>query len=213
APFDFDNHATEACRAGLDMIREIDALNALRKTESENDPSHSWQPINIGIGINTGECVVGNMGSIHRFDYTALGDTVNIASRLEGQSKPYGLPIVIGPQTAEAVRETLAIFEVDLLRVKGKNEPIRMFALAGDEEMARHEGFAEFRALNSAMIASYRTQQWEDALETLEALEETGEDLGLPVTEYLLIYEARISEYQTNPPGADWDGVYTAMSK
>lgn len=213
APFDFDDHASQACRAGLDMIREIDKLNLQRKRELENNEDETWQPIHIGIGINSGECVVGNMGSIHRFDYTALGDTVNIASRLEGQSKPYGLPIVIGPDTATAVHETLAVFEIDLLRVKGKNEPIRIFALAGDEEMASQEDFKEFRAINSAMIASCRKQEWNDAIEALEELNRLGEKLALPVADYLLVYEARIREYEENPPGANWDGVYTATSK
>ena len=124
--------------------------------------------ISVGVGINTGHCVVGNMGSDTRFDYTALGDAVNLASRLEGQSKPYGAPIIIGETTAKLVAEKLALYEVDLIRVKGKTEPAHIFALAGDENLRDAEDFLAFKALNASMIASYRTQDWTSALDALE---------------------------------------------
>lgn len=213
APFDFEHHVLEACNAALEMIENVEQLNEEREEELKDSEVETYHAIKVGIGINTGACVVGNMGSQNRFDYTALGDTVNIASRLEGQSKPYGLNIVIGPQTAQVIKDTLAVFEIDLIRVKGKQEPIRIYSLVGREELSRTEDFLEFRALNSAMIASYRAQEWEAAFDALEMLEELGEKLGLSVEEYLLIYEARITEFQSNPPGANWDGVYTAMSK
>ncbi len=213
APFDFEHHAMESCLAALEMLENIENLNTERKSALTNDATETYHEINVGIGINTGQCVVGNMGSENRFDYTALGDTVNIASRLEGQSKPYGLPIVIGPETAERVRETLAVFEIDTIRVKGKNEPIKIYALSGKQELAKTEKFLEFRAVNSGMLASYRRREWDEALDALETLEELGEEIGLPIDEYLLIYEARIVEFQHNPPGADWDGVYVASSK
>lgn len=213
APFDVDAHPEKACRAALDMIASIDALNVSRRTEAIETSKSDFQDIRVGIGINTGPCVVGNMGSENRFDYTALGDTVNIASRLEGQSKPYGLPIVIGPETAENTSKTFAVFEIDLIKVKGKSQPIKIYALAGDEILAQSSDFVEFRALNSGMIASFRAQDWEAAFEILDLLEELGEKLKLPVEEYLLIYRSRITEFIDNPPGANWDGVYSALSK
>ena len=102
APLDDDQHQINACHAALDMLDRIDALNRLRQTEAENG-GHVYIPINVGIGLNTGICVVGNMGSDLRFDYSVLGDSVNLASRLEGQSKEYGFPIIVGSRTALAV--------------------------------------------------------------------------------------------------------------
>ena len=100
----------------------MNALNALRKDEAESG-GHPVLPIDIGIGINTGRCVVGNMGSNLRFDYSVLGDTVNLASRLEGQSKSYGVKVVLGSGTAAAAADDFAVIEIDLIRVKGKTEP------------------------------------------------------------------------------------------
>ena len=156
APLDFEHHVMQSCHAAIDMIENVDALNKAREIELKDSETETYLPINVGIGINTGTCVVGNMGSVDRFDYTALGDTVNIASRLEGQSKPYGLPIVIGPQTAETIADTLAVFEIDLIKVKGKNEPIRIYSLSGREEMAGSEAFKKFQDLNDAMMTAYK---------------------------------------------------------
>ena len=100
APVDLDDHALRACYAAVDMIRRVDELNVSRREAVQEGSDEPYHEINVGIGINTGQCVVGNMGSDMRFDYTALGDTVNLASRLEGQSKPYGVPIILGDNTA-----------------------------------------------------------------------------------------------------------------
>jgi len=212
APIDQPHHRLQACKAALDMIAAVASMNEVRREEF-NENSEEAPPINVGIGINSGTCVVGNMGSDKRFDYTALGDTVNLASRLEGQSKPYGLPIVIGDATAEQVRDQLATFEIDLIRVKGKTEPVRIHCLAGDERFAAREEFAAFRALNKTMLAAYHNREWDTAFDALEKMEELGEKLAIPIEDYVFIYETRISEFRVNPPGRDWDGVYTATSK
>ncbi|MEM8650905.1 MAG: adenylate/guanylate cyclase domain-containing protein [Pseudomonadota bacterium] len=213
APLDEEDHARHACLAALEMIENVAALNAKREVELANSETETYHAINVGVGINTGPCVVGNMGSNNRFDYTALGDTVNLASRLEGQSKPYGLPIVIGFNTAELMMDELAIYEIDLIRVKGKNEPAQIYALAGDAEFAQTDDFKAFRAMNKAMISAYRTQDWTSAFEALEMMEGLGEKLGLTLEDYIFIYETRIAEFRANPPGQHWDGVYTATSK
>ncbi len=212
APVDDENHAMNACTAGLVMIDQVRKLNEERKIELE-DSDEEYHEISIGIGINSGSCVVGNMGSEMRFDYTALGDTVNLASRLEGQSKPYGLSIILGEPTANAVVDELALFEIDLIRVKGKNEPVRIFALVGDQELKQHEDFKAVRAMNATMITAYRNQDWKSAYEALELMENANERLDFDISTYLFIYETRISEFRANPPGASWDGVYTATSK
>ena len=213
APVEDQSHAKHACLAALKMIENVDALNASRDAELKNSETETYHAINVGIGINTGACVVGNMGSENRFDYTALGDTVNLASRLEGQSKPYGVPIVIGAETADQVSDTFATYEIDLIRVKGKNEPVKIYALAGDEEFAEKDDFKSFRALNATMLAAYRNQDWTSAFEALELIDGLGEKLKLTLSEYVFIYETRIAEFRANPPGPNWDGVYTATSK
>jgi len=213
APLDEPNHAKKSCLCALDMIKDVTDLNASREKELADSEDETFLAINVGVGINTGPCVVGNMGSENRFDYTCLGDTVNLASRLEGQSKPYGLPIVIGAGTAEQVMDELAVFEIDLIRVKGKNEPVKIYSLAGDEEYAKQDDFTAFRAMNATMISAYRTQDWQSAFDALELMETMAEKLGITAEEYIFIYETRISEFRANPPGKHWDGVYTATSK
>ena len=111
-------------------------LNQAREQEAKATASR-FIPIHIGIGINTGQCVVGNMGSDLRFDYSVLGDSVNLASRLEGQCKTYGLPIIVGSKTALAAKDKFAILEIDFVAVKGKKEPEVVYAIMGRDDLAR----------------------------------------------------------------------------
>ena len=219
APLRSENHARAACQSAIDMIRDVDELNIVMKERHERaveegtNEGEEFHAINIGIGVNTGTCVVGNMGSDSRFDYTALGDAVNLASRLEGQSKPYGIKIILGQATAHAVEDELATFEVDRIRVKGKQEPETIYALFGDKELAETEDFQHVRKLNQDMLKAYRAQDFETASALLELLSDAGEKLDLELDGYQLIYELRIAEFQANPPGRDWNGVYIAETK
>lgn len=213
APIDQADHATRGCRAALTMVGRLAELNEERKRIAAADPSEPLHFIRIGIGLNSGECVVGNMGSDLRFDYTALGDTVNLASRLEGLSKPYGFPIILGDNTARAAGAAFATMEVDLIRVKGKSEPENIHALFGGEAMAASEDFAALRALNRLMLSQYRLQEWGAAQKALEEIAPVADRLGIDLEDYLFIYETRIAEFRANPPGRNWDGVYVATSK
>ncbi|MEM9731883.1 MAG: adenylate/guanylate cyclase domain-containing protein [Pseudomonadota bacterium] len=219
APLEVEDHELASCRSALAMIERVDALNdavaeEAKATLAENpDRKLTIHRIDIGIGINSGACVVGNMGSENRFDYTALGDTVNVASRLEGQSKPYGVKIVLGSSTAKAVENEMATLEIDQIRVKGKDEPERIFGLFGDKEKLEQTDFIAARALNRTMLSAYRTQDWSSAFEALEMLRELDDRVKLGLSDYLFIYETRIAEFRANPPGRHWDGVYTATSK
>jgi adenylate cyclase len=130
APLDDKQHQINACEAALDMLAQVDALNKEREAEAQ-DGGHAYIPLNIGVGLNTGICVVGNMGSDLRFDYSVFGDSVNLASRLEGQSKEYGFPIIAGSATALAAKDRFAILELDFIMVKGKTEPEVIYAIAG----------------------------------------------------------------------------------
>ncbi|MGR3435770.1 MAG: CHASE2 domain-containing protein [Shimia sp.] len=195
APLDHRDHAAAACRAALGIVARVAALNAERPEDR----------IEVGVGLNTGTCVVGNMGSDTRFDYTALGDAVNLASRLEGQSKPYGMAVVLGESTARAVGDTLATVEIDSLRVKGKRRPERVFALMGDEGVAADPAFRVAAADFARALAAYRARDWAGAR---AALPEAPAFAPLRA-----LYLARIAAFEAAPPPEDWDGVFVATTK
>ncbi len=143
APLDDADHAIHAVAAALDMLDSMQALNDELKAEADA-AGRVYYPLKIGIGINTGECVVGNMGSTQRFDYSALGDAVNLAARLEGASKPYGVSLLIGENTAKRAAEDFAIFELDRITVKGKTEQSPVFTAIRAGEGTDRAGHEEF---------------------------------------------------------------------
>jgi adenylate cyclase len=210
APLDDSAHQLNACEAALDMLERIDVLNKERELEAE-DGGHAYIPINVGVGLNTGICVVGNMGSDLRFDYSVLGDSVNLASRLEGQSKEYGFPIIVGSKTALAVKDRFAILELDFIMVKGKKEPEVIYAIAGREDTAQSGRFQRLRNLTIEMLACYRGRDWDGALEAIERGRRTDEAHSLELLYNL--YEARIRDYQNNPPPEDWNGAFALLTK
>ena len=210
APLDDAEHALNACEAALDMLRRLEALNSEREREAE-EAGLPFLPLNVGIGLNTGNCTVGNMGSDQRFDYSVLGDAVNLASRLEGQSKTYGATVVIGDRTAEVAGERVAQLELDLIAVKGKTEPERIFALLGDAALAADPTFGRLRERHAAMLAAYRGQDWAGARRLLGECRDL--DGGWGLGELFALYEARIADFEAEPPGPDWDGVYVATTK
>jgi adenylate cyclase len=210
APLDDDQHQINACDAALDMLDRIDALNRLRQTEAENG-GHVYIPINVGIGLNTGICVVGNMGSDLRFDYSVLGDSVNLASRLEGQSKEYGFPIIVGSKTALAAKDKFAILELDFIMVKGKKEPEVIYAIAGREDVTHSERFQMLRNLTIEMLACYRNRDWSEALFAIER--GRNSDVANALEKLYDLYEKRIRAYQENPPPEDWNGAFALLTK
>src|SRR3984893_6759357 len=210
APLDDKQHQVNACNAALDMLEKIDALNKEREIEAQNG-GHVYIPINVGVGLNTCVCVVGNMGSDLRFDYSVLGDSVNLASRLEGQSKEYGFPIIVGSKTALAVKDKFAILELGFIMVKGKKEPEVIYAIAGREDVAHSGRFQNLRNLTIEMLASYRNRDWEGALMSIERGRRTDEAGRL--SNLYMLYEARILGYQKDPPPADWNGAFALLTK
>ena len=207
APLDDEDHARNACVSALAMIEGIKTLNQDLRDEADRDGKR-FIPINIGIGINTGVCCVGNMGSSQRFDYSVLGDDVNLASRLEGQSKTYGVAIVIGENTLKKAGDVAAI-ELDLIKVKGKNEAVRIFALLGEDAADTGADFEDFNGFHGAMINAYRRQHWFQARQLIGECRRLNGGLNALYD----LYETRIGDYQENPPDRDWDGVYVATSK
>ncbi|HKH03408.1 MAG TPA: adenylate/guanylate cyclase domain-containing protein [Bradyrhizobium sp.] len=210
APLDDKEHQLNACEAAIDMLERIDVLNQERAIEAK-ERDQTFIPINVGVGLNTGVCVVGNMGSDLRFDYSVLGDSVNLASRLEGQSKEYGFPIIVGSKTALAVKDKFAILELDFIMVKGKREPEVIYAIAGREETAQSGRFQRLRNLTIEMLACYRSRDWEGALAAIERGRRTDEAGALELLYNL--YEARIQRYQKNPPAEDWNGAFALLTK
>jgi len=210
APVDDPEQEANACEAALQMLERAETLNSELKGEAEAGGGE-YMPLRIGIGLNTGPCVVGNMGSDFRFNYSVLGDTVNLASRLESRTKDYRLPMVIGSRTAEAAKGRFAVMEVDLILVKGKKQPEAVFTVLGRAEVEHDPRCVELRDLNAQMLARFRRQDWDGALALIRRCRKSAN--GFDVAGLYDMYEERIAAYRAQPPGPDWDGVYEAESK
>jgi adenylate cyclase len=209
APLDVPDHAAHACRAAIEMQKRLVVLN--RELEADAiAQDRKFIPLRIGIGINSGPVVVGNMGSEQRFDYSVMGDNVNLASRLEGLSKFYGVTVVLGENTFAMV-PSFACIEVDLVRVKGKETPVHVYALLGDESLASSHQFRALLDEHAALLTSYRSGNWREALDRLERCQKMSEGLGL--AGLYALYQSRLFDFAASPPGEGWDGVYTAESK
>ena len=186
APLDDPDHAKNAVRTALQMMESLDEFNC--EISAEGVP-----PFGMGLGINTGTVVVGNMGSSQRFDYTCLGDSVNLASRLEGQSKPYGVRIILGQRTSELVRDTYSVAELDCIAVKGKTKGVHIYTLA--KETQQHRDF----------ISLYYAGEWKKAQALIPGCKQACPDLEK-------YYDAMDERLAAGKPD-DWMGTYKATSK
>jgi adenylate cyclase len=210
APVDDAEQEANACDAALEMQARAAALNVELKREADANGG-VYMPLRIGVGLNTGPCVVGNMGSDFRFNYSVLGDTVNFASRLEARTKDYRLPLVIGSRTAEGAKEKFTTMEIDLIQVKGKTQPEAVFAVLGRADLEQDPRCRQLRDLNAQMLAHFRKQDWDAALGLIDHCRKIAN--GFEVSGLYDMYVERIDAYRADPPGADWDGVYEAESK
>ncbi|MBR0749723.1 adenylate/guanylate cyclase domain-containing protein [Bradyrhizobium japonicum] len=210
APLDDADHEVNACEAAIQMLEQIDAVNKEREREAA-DGGHVYIPLNVGIGLNTGIGVVGNMGSDLKKNYSVLGDSVNLASRLEGQSKEYGFPIIVGSRTALAAKDKFAILELDFIMVKGKTEPEVIYAIAGREDVMHSGAFQRLRNVTIEMLGCYRGRDWQGALDAIERGRHS-EDADT-LEKLFKLYEARIKEFQVNPPAEGWTGAYALLTK
>jgi adenylate cyclase len=201
APLDDPHHAKNAVKTALQMLKNLEKFN--NEIEKEGVPAFG-----MGLGVNTATVVVGNMGSDQRFDYTCLGDGVNLASRLEGQSKSYGVKIVLGPKTADYVKDEYLVLELDLLAVKGKKQGVTIFTVLGenDPKYTTHD-----IKMHNRMLELYRKQRWDEVIHACNPLKKafSGE-----MKKYYEMMQERATEYsQTNKFIENWDGVYVATSK
>jgi len=199
APLDLPDHASKACRSALEMMQELGTLNEKWLAEGK-------KPVNIGIGINTGPMMVGNMGSEQRFDFTVMGDAVNLGSRLESANKSYKTNVIISEYTYEKVKDEFLCMELDSVRVKGKREPVKIYNLLGFHDLpeTQHQTVTRF---NRGIIL-YKAQQWDDAIHVFEDIRATEPNLYA-----VQVYIERCLDLKKNPPPPEWDGVYVMTTK
>ena len=188
APLDDKDHAVNAVKTGLVMLEDLDEFN--KEIAHENIPAFG-----MGLGINTGDVVVGNMGSVQRFDYTCLGDSVNLASRLEGQSKNYGVRIVLGPKTAEYVKDVYPVVEMDCIAVKGKTEGVKIYTVGKTVAYMHNE-----------YLKDYYRGDWNKAIDWANKMVNNDD---VTIKHY---YELMIERMEEGLP-PNWDGTYRATSK
>jgi adenylate cyclase len=178
APLHDPDHEINACEAALEMLRRVETLNQQREQRAQ-ETGQRFIPIKIGVGINTGRCVVGNMGSDLRFNYSVLGDPVNLAPRLEGQTKSYGVSTIVGSKTAQLAREKFAVLELDCITVKGKTEPENIYTILGREDVARSDRFRHVHTVLNEMLSRYRKRDFAGAQEAILRCRETSASFGL----------------------------------
>ena len=205
APLRDPDHARNAVKAAREMIAGLEDVNKKLRQQAKEE-GRRFIPIKVGVGVNTGPCVVGNMGSQQRFDYSVLGDAVNLASRLEGQCKYYGFDIILGPETA-ASQKPEDVLELDLIAVKGKSEAVRVYGYLRPEE--RRTDMTEWHKAHHEMLAAYRSRNWPLAEEKIRLCLSAA-----PHRQHFYdLYLERISGYRKLDPGEGWDGVYTSLTK
>jgi adenylate cyclase len=200
-PVELENQKGLSIKTALDMVLNLKILN--KELQLEGIPK-----LNIGIGINTGFCSVGNVGSLERMDYSVTGDAVNLASRIEGQTKEYRVPILLGENVVEGIDYSYFVIELDRLQVKGKEEPVTIYTVLGSYEECKH--MIGDRYNHKLFLKYYREQNWEAAKTVCFTLKNcfNGELEGY----YDMMFE-RIIELSERSHFPQWDGAYTATSK
>ena len=195
APTDQPDHRERALQSAFAMQKALTQLN-LDLGRSEQDK------LSVGIGINSGQCIVGNMGSEDRFDYTVLGDAVNLASRLEGQCSHYGFEMILGEETVKTLQGH-QIVELDLLAVKGKSQPVKIYTALENFDQSN------FIKDHNEFLSQYRAQKWQEALDHIKKYQSQIHEFHL----YYDLFLRRINELKENPPENDWQGVFVADFK
>ncbi len=194
------NHAERAVRTALAMQNALTAFNDRRREQGQ-------EVFHIGVGIHSGKMVVGNIGSEQRLEYTAIGDAVNLASRLEGLNKQYGSSVVINESTFRQLPGDIVTRELDKVRVKGKYEPITIYEVLGVHDEVS-EAYCSMQACFEQGLISYRQQHWDTAVQEFRHAR-----TFVPDDSPSEIYIERCTQYKENPPPNNWDGVFEMTTK
>jgi adenylate cyclase len=199
APLDQPDHPARACHSALDMMNALKKLNEKWILEGK-------KPMDIGIGINTGMMMVGNMGSDQRFDYTVMGDAVNLGSRLEGANKNYKTNILLSEFTYERVKDEFVCMEIDSVRVKGKTQPVKIYQLHAHKRVPETRDKAIFYFHRGLQL--YKKQEWDEAIKLFKGVWQLDNEIFAAN-----VYIERCKNLKADPPGPDWDGFYTMKTK
>jgi adenylate cyclase len=200
APIPYEDHARRTCLVALEMQDRLAELREDWRKEGKHE-------LFMRIGINTGNMVVGNMGSKSRMDYTMMGDSVNLAARLEGVNKQYRTYTMISEYTYEQAKDDVEVRELDLIRVVGKKEPVRIYELLA-KKGELNEQFKELLPVFNEGLDHYRNRRWEESIQCMEKVLALDEEDGPALT-----YFERCITFQAQPPADDWDGVFAMTSK
>jgi adenylate cyclase len=203
APLDDERHAYNAVKTALEMVAAVEKFND--KLVADGKPR-----VGMGAGVNTGKILVGNIGSEGKMGYDVLGDPVSVAARLEGQTKGYGVLLIIGPTTQEHVKDDFVCLELDCIAVKGKTVGLNIFTVLPTTDAGATAEYLLSKEHHDLMLAFYRKQQWDKARDLCQEL--TGEFDG-HMDHYYEIWQERIEEMRAASLPEDWDGVFRATSK
>ncbi len=197
--FEGPNKEINACRAAMQIRHAM--MEEKERREKEGLPV-----VSIGIGINTGPVVFGSVGARDRMDFTSIGDTVNLAARLEGANKAYGSKSIITEAVYDEVKEHFLCRELDFIAVKGKNEPVRIYEIL-QETLSAHPKLLQIKDLFEDGLVSYRKRKWETAAAAF------GKNVDKYGDAPSKVYLERIDHFTKNPPAAEWDGVFRMTVK
>ncbi|MGK2859906.1 MAG: adenylate/guanylate cyclase domain-containing protein [Thermoanaerobaculia bacterium] len=201
APFEREGDAENAVATANDMIVVLRELNAKRVREGK-------APIDIGVGISTGDAIVGSIGSPKRMEYTAIGDSVNLASRLEGATKLYGVKVLVSEFTVASMKKHTPLREIDLMRVKGKDLPVAVFEALAHHDEQTFPNMRDTLDYYDSGLALYKQQRWSEAMQRFDAALRAHPSDGPSK-----VYKERSAYYLANPPGPEWDRVWTLKEK
>jgi adenylate cyclase len=211
APLDDPDHAVNATSAALRITAAVDDLNQALSEEARTDDEKPVT-LRVAIGLNTGPCVAGNLGSDVRFNYSAIGDTVNLAARLEGLTRLYGVDIIVGERTALACSDSKLLLPLDRVRVKGKIQPERIHAVLGMRQPERQgQAFETLRSRHEQVLASCEAGAWARASEALATAQPSYEAFGL--TTLAAVYAERVERLRADPQAAENAGIFDATQK
>jgi len=200
APVPYEDHARRACLVAIEMQQRLAEMRTVWKTQGKHE-------LYMRIGMNTGEMVIGNMGSKTRMDYTMMGDSVNLAARLEGVNKQYKTETMISEFTFAKVKGDIETRELDRIRVMGKKEPVKIYEVLGRKGEMNPQTRAILPLFNQG-LKYYSNREWAEALACFEKILQVNEHDGPSLT-----YRQRCVDHQFQPPPADWNGVYDMESK